>query len=100
MYKKAAEFWAEIRVELLSASAFLSNEKPNSSQLWRLYWASHQVYELLGHWYQFNIVNIFGIHVTFFSFLSSIIQLLFVFSMWFCSVSLDICVCQLRCLLL
>lgn len=41
MYKKAAEFWAELRVELLSASAILSNEKPNS-QLWRLYWASHQ----------------------------------------------------------
>ncbi|KAI8553226.1 hypothetical protein RHMOL_Rhmol06G0327600 [Rhododendron molle] len=42
MYIKAAEFWAELRVELLSASAFLSTEKPNSSQLWRLYWASHQ----------------------------------------------------------
>ncbi|RDX80927.1 Protein FORGETTER 1, partial [Mucuna pruriens] len=41
MYKKAAEFWAELRVELLSASAFL-NDKPNSSHLWRLYWASHQ----------------------------------------------------------
>ncbi|XP_014490218.1 protein FORGETTER 1 isoform X2 [Vigna radiata var. radiata] len=41
IYKKAAEFWAELRVELLSASAFL-NDKPNSSQLWRLYWASHQ----------------------------------------------------------
>lgn len=43
MYNKAAEFWAELRVELLSASAFLSEEKPTSSQLWRLYWASHQV---------------------------------------------------------
>ncbi|KAG9439302.1 hypothetical protein H6P81_019467 [Aristolochia fimbriata] len=42
MYKKAAEFWAELRVELLSASAFLSEEKPSSSNLWRLYWASHQ----------------------------------------------------------
>ncbi|KAG0494617.1 hypothetical protein HPP92_005611 [Vanilla planifolia] len=42
MYKKAAEFWAELRVELLSASAFLPEEKPNSSQVWRLYWASHQ----------------------------------------------------------
>lgn len=42
MYKKAAEFWAELRVELLSASAFLSEMKPNSSQLWRLYWSSHQ----------------------------------------------------------
>lgn len=42
MYKKAAEFWAELRVELLSVSTFLSNEKPNSSQLWRLYWSSHQ----------------------------------------------------------
>ncbi|EXB51234.1 Protein strawberry notch [Morus notabilis] len=42
MYKKAAEFWAELRVELLTASSFLTNEKPNCSQLWRLYWASHQ----------------------------------------------------------
>lgn len=43
MYKRAAEFWAELRVELLSASAFLTSAKPNSSQLWRLYWANHQV---------------------------------------------------------
>lgn len=42
MYKRAAEFWAELRVELLSASAFLTSVKPNSSQLWRLYWANHQ----------------------------------------------------------
>ncbi|KAK9077668.1 hypothetical protein SSX86_006005 [Deinandra increscens subsp. villosa] len=42
IYKKAAEFWAELRVELLSASAFLGDDKPNSGQLWRLYWASHQ----------------------------------------------------------
>lgn len=42
MYKKAAEFWTELRMELLSASAFHTNEKPTSSQLWRLYWASHQ----------------------------------------------------------
>ncbi|CAA6668669.1 unnamed protein product [Spirodela intermedia] len=42
MYNKAAEFWAELRVELLSASAFLYEEKPTSNQLWRLYWASHQ----------------------------------------------------------
>ncbi|XP_010670017.2 protein FORGETTER 1 [Beta vulgaris subsp. vulgaris] len=41
-YKKAAEFWAELRVELLTASAFHNEEKPTSSQLWRLYWASHQ----------------------------------------------------------
>ncbi|CAI9087968.1 OLC1v1022187C2 [Oldenlandia corymbosa var. corymbosa] len=41
-YKKAAEFWAELRVELMSASAFLTNAKPNTSQLWRLYWANHQ----------------------------------------------------------
>uniref|UniRef100_A0A1D1YBL4 Protein strawberry notch 2 n=2 Tax=Anthurium amnicola TaxID=1678845 RepID=A0A1D1YBL4_9ARAE len=40
MYKKAAEFWAELRVELLSASA--SEERPSASHLWRLYWASHQ----------------------------------------------------------
>ncbi|KAL1537165.1 udp-glycosyltransferase [Salvia divinorum] len=42
MYKKAAEFWARLRMELLAASTFLTNEKPNSSQVWRLYWASHQ----------------------------------------------------------
>ncbi|GMH10575.1 hypothetical protein Nepgr_012416 [Nepenthes gracilis] len=42
MYKKAAEFWAELRVELLSASAFHIEEKPTSSQLWRVYWAGHQ----------------------------------------------------------
>ncbi|GAB2276382.1 udp-glycosyltransferase [Dionaea muscipula] len=42
MYKKAAEFWAELRVELLSANAILMEEKTNSSQLWRLYWAGHQ----------------------------------------------------------
>ncbi|XP_031115069.1 protein FORGETTER 1 isoform X1 [Ipomoea triloba] len=42
MYKKAAEFWAELRVELLSASTFVTDTKPNSSQLWRLYWANHQ----------------------------------------------------------
>ncbi|KNA16468.1 hypothetical protein SOVF_088760 isoform A [Spinacia oleracea] len=42
IYKKAAEFWAELRVELLTASAFHTEEKPTSSQLWRLYWASHQ----------------------------------------------------------
>ncbi|CAH9053117.1 unnamed protein product [Cuscuta epithymum] len=42
IYKKAAEFWAELRVELLSASTFIGDTKPNSGQLWRLYWASHQ----------------------------------------------------------
>ncbi|KAL9664096.1 hypothetical protein QQ045_019493 [Rhodiola kirilowii] len=42
VYKKAAEFWAELRVELLSANTFLTEEKPNPGQLWRLYWASHQ----------------------------------------------------------
>ncbi|XP_050215928.1 protein FORGETTER 1 isoform X2 [Mercurialis annua] len=42
MYKKAAQFWGELRVELLSASAFHDNDKTISSQLWRLYWSSHQ----------------------------------------------------------
>ncbi|KAL6553840.1 udp-glycosyltransferase [Orobanche minor] len=42
MMGKAAEFWAELRMELLSASTFLAEERPNSSQVWRLYWASHQ----------------------------------------------------------
>ncbi|KAH7536674.1 hypothetical protein FEM48_Zijuj03G0009500 [Ziziphus jujuba var. spinosa] len=42
MYKAAALFWTTLRMELLTASSFLTGEKPNSSQLWRLYWASHQ----------------------------------------------------------
>ncbi|CAN6236195.1 unnamed protein product [Urochloa humidicola] len=42
MYRKAAEFWAELRLELLSASELFSEEKGNSNQIWRLYWASHQ----------------------------------------------------------
>ncbi|CAA3028935.1 strawberry notch isoform X1 [Olea europaea subsp. europaea] len=42
MYRKAAEFWAKLRMELLSASTFLTNDKPSSSQLWRLFWANHQ----------------------------------------------------------
>ncbi|KAF4389035.1 hypothetical protein F8388_026764 [Cannabis sativa] len=42
MYKRAAEFWAELRVEILTALSAYENEKPNSSQVWRLYWASHQ----------------------------------------------------------
>jgi hypothetical protein len=43
MYRKAAEFWAELRLELLSASELIAEEKGNSNQIWRLYWASHQV---------------------------------------------------------
>uniref|UniRef100_A0A0D3GXJ6 PHD-type domain-containing protein n=1 Tax=Oryza barthii TaxID=65489 RepID=A0A0D3GXJ6_9ORYZ len=42
MYRKAAEFWAELRVELLSAIEYYAEDKGNSSQIWRLYWASHQ----------------------------------------------------------
>ncbi|XP_057765219.1 protein FORGETTER 1 [Salvia miltiorrhiza] len=42
MYEKAAAFWAQLRMELITASTFLANERPNSSQVWRLYWASHQ----------------------------------------------------------
>ncbi|KAG8046760.1 hypothetical protein GUJ93_ZPchr0008g14114 [Zizania palustris] len=42
MYRKAAEFWAELRVELLSAIEYYAEDKANSSQIWRLYWASHQ----------------------------------------------------------
>jgi hypothetical protein len=43
MYKKAAEFWTELRLELISASTYFGIEKGNASQLWRIYWASHQV---------------------------------------------------------
>ncbi|KAL5216267.1 hypothetical protein ABZP36_007668 [Zizania latifolia] len=42
MYRKAAEFWAEFRLELLSAGELFAEEKGASSQIWRLYWASHQ----------------------------------------------------------
>ncbi|KAG8066204.1 hypothetical protein GUJ93_ZPchr0004g38165 [Zizania palustris] len=42
MYRKAAEFWAEFRLELLSAGELFAEEKGISNQIWRLYWASHQ----------------------------------------------------------
>ncbi|CAI0555414.1 unnamed protein product [Linum tenue] len=64
MYKKAAEFWAELRVELLSASAFLVNDKPNSSQLWRLYWSSHQVAIILLANHKFSLFDIFNTSYT------------------------------------
>lgn len=41
MYRKAAEFWAEFRLELLSAGELFA--EGISNQIWRLYWASHQV---------------------------------------------------------
>ncbi|XP_004488559.1 protein FORGETTER 1 [Cicer arietinum] len=40
-YQKATEIWVDLRKKLQSAIAFLP-DKPNSRQLWRLYWASHQ----------------------------------------------------------
>jgi hypothetical protein len=43
MYKKAAGLWVELRVELLSAIEYYAEDKVNSAQIWRLYWASHQV---------------------------------------------------------
>lgn len=107
MYKRAAEFWAELRVELLSASAFLTDEKPNSSQVWRVYWASHQVHCLRDLWLHLLLHFLFSIF--FFplsNFLSLILSYLFIYYLSFgvcmynCSVSLDTCVCQLRCLLL
>eukprot|EP01018_Ginkgo_biloba_P030722 Gb_10957 [translate_table: standard] len=42
MYTEATRLWAELRVELMRASSCLYDERPNLSQLWRLYWASHQ----------------------------------------------------------
>ncbi|WVZ87055.1 hypothetical protein U9M48_033752 [Paspalum notatum var. saurae] len=42
MYRKAAEFWSELRLELLSAIELFAEDKGNSNQIWRLYWASHQ----------------------------------------------------------
>ncbi|KAJ8432512.1 hypothetical protein Cgig2_001105 [Carnegiea gigantea] len=44
IYNKAAEFWAELHVELLTLVATYHEDKPASSftQLWRLYWANHQ----------------------------------------------------------
>ena len=43
MYRKAAALWVELRVELLSAIEYYAEDKVNSAQIWRLYWASHQV---------------------------------------------------------
>ena len=43
MYKKAAGLWVELRIELLSAIEYYAEDKVNSAQIWRLYWASHQV---------------------------------------------------------
>lgn len=43
MYRKAAALWIELRVELLSATEYYAKDKGNSAQMWRLYWASHQV---------------------------------------------------------
>ncbi|KAG6605360.1 Protein FORGETTER 1, partial [Cucurbita argyrosperma subsp. sororia] len=42
MYKLAAEFWAKLRVELMTACAYVTSDKPSTNQLWRLFWASHQ----------------------------------------------------------
>jgi len=49
IYNKAAEFWAELRVELLTLIATYHEDKPASSfcQLWRMYWASHQVLDAI-----------------------------------------------------
>jgi hypothetical protein len=48
MYKKAAGLWVELRVELLSAIEYYSEDKGNLAQIWRLYWASHQVIPFQG----------------------------------------------------
>ncbi|KAH9315300.1 hypothetical protein KI387_023927, partial [Taxus chinensis] len=46
MYTEATQFWIELRLDLMTAIASLTedrhNPRPNASQLWRLYWASHQ----------------------------------------------------------
>lgn len=43
MYNKAARMWAEVRKEfMLTVTTLHDCEKPSLSQLWRLYWASHQ----------------------------------------------------------
>ncbi|KAA0054721.1 protein strawberry notch [Cucumis melo var. makuwa] len=42
MYTLAAEFWAKLRLELMTASAYVTSDKPSTNQLWRLFWASHQ----------------------------------------------------------
>eukprot|EP00250_Pteridium_aquilinum_P027603 c3529_g1_i1 orf=145-2244(+) len=43
MYNRAARLWAEVRKEfMLTITTLYDCEKPSSSQLWRLYWASHQ----------------------------------------------------------
>ncbi|KAJ7530305.1 hypothetical protein O6H91_15G088700 [Diphasiastrum complanatum] len=42
MYTKATQMWGDLRVEFMQASEVLQDKKPTQSQLWRLYWASHQ----------------------------------------------------------
>lgn len=44
-YKKAAEFWVDLREKLLSATDLL-DDKHSFRQLWSSYWASHQVLSL------------------------------------------------------
>lgn len=42
MYKRAAEFWIDLREKLLGGLALQDNEKPQSIRLWCQYWACHQ----------------------------------------------------------
>ena len=44
---KACYFWSVLRVELMSALDALQEKKPSQNQLWRLYWANHQVKPVL-----------------------------------------------------
>jgi hypothetical protein len=43
MYYKACYFWSALRTELMCALDALQEKKPSQNQLWRLYWANHQV---------------------------------------------------------
>lgn len=70
MYEKAAGFWTELRLDILSAAAFITNERPNSSQVWRLYWASHQVSNIHCSWMLSVYIFFFQLFSKIFTFMS------------------------------
>ncbi|GBG72349.1 hypothetical protein CBR_g11926 [Chara braunii] len=42
MYTKAAQFWAELRVDMMGAVDSTAEGVKKSNMLWRFYWATHQ----------------------------------------------------------
>lgn len=85
MYERAAEFWIDLRKKLLYELS-LHSEKPESSPLWCVYWADHQVNDL-------------NFHLTYILIMSNDNILFICFMVVSFSVSLETCVCQQKCLL-